>query len=424
MSGGSVSGSMTEVDFYDEAAERAVLGAMLSNYNAVPTASDHVTAEDFYLSTNRRIFTCMARLFSQGREIDTVTVGGCLRKDRDYIHLLAESCPTATNLVEYARIVHEQAQRRRLQHVGHEITALAEKRDEDVDKLVDTAEEKLYTIDPSRKRRAEQARDILHRVMDEVNEQAPTGRIPVGFIAVDELLGGMYPGTLVIIGARPGIGKTSFGLAIAANAAAYGRVLFFSLEMGREELVERLACSRASAKLRHMREHTLEVGEQERLVRAGAEIEKLDLKIDDEPGQTLITVRAACRRERAKSKLALVVIDYLQLMTAGYRTESRFVEVGVMSRELKGLARTLGCPILAISQLNRESEGHWSDGKPRLSHLRESGSIEQDADAVLLLSWPKDKTGFVNVDVAKNRHGPLGEVRLIWTPTYTRFANA
>jgi replicative DNA helicase len=414
---------MTDPLPYDETAERALLGAMLTNKTAVVVAQDFCVADDLFTDSHRRIFSAIVRLFGEGRDIDSVTVGGQLPDERDYLHVLADSCPAASNVGEYARIVHDRAQRRRLLRVGQEIAALAAE-DDDVRKLVDRAEGKLYTIDPSRERQPEQAKDILVRLMDDISEAVPSQSIPTGFASVDELMGGMHPSNLVIIGARPGIGKTSFALAVAANAATLGRVLFFSLEMSRDELVERLACSRASVKLRHVREHSLESEELVRLTRAAGEIEKLDLKVDDEPGQTLLSLRAACRRERSKSEIALVVIDYLQLLTIGYRTESRFTEVSAMSRELKGLARTMGCPILALSQLNRESESHWSDGKPRLSHLRESGSIEQDADAVLLLSWPKDKQGWVNVDIAKNRHGPLGEVQLIWTPQYTRFASA
>jgi len=216
-------------------------------------------------------------------------------------------------------------------------------------------------------------------------------------------------------------------LAIAQHAARHGRVLFFSLEMSRTEIAERLGCSLSSVKLKSLRERNMHPEERARLVSKMADVEKLDMLLEDEPGQTLLSIRATARREASKmgrdKHLKLVVVDYMQLMTLGYRAESRFVEVSAMSRELKGLARSLHCPVLALSQLNRESESYWSDGKPKLSHLRESGSIEQDADIVMLLSWPKDKQGFVNVEVAKNRHGPLGEVQLIWTPQYTRFGN-
>ena len=411
---------MTELPPYDEEAERAVLGAMLQNPNAVPAAQDYLNAEDFYTDKHRQIFQSVTRVWSEGRNLDHITISAELPEQRDYVHLLFDTCYVTTNVTEYARIVHDHAQRRLLLRTGQEIAQLAHRKD-DIKKLVDLAEQKVYGISPTRVRKPEQVKDILARVISEQDDETPTHTLTTGFPRIDELVGGLHDSNLVIVGARPGIGKTSFGLAIAEHAAAAGRVLFFSLEMSRVELAERLGCSLASVSLRNLREHSLQAEELARLCNHMGHVEKLDLLIEDEPGQTLLSVRGTARREASKKHLSLIVIDYLQLMTLGYRTESRFVEVSAMSRELKNLARTLRCPVLALSQLNRESESHWSDGKPRLSHLRESGSIEQDADVVLLLSWPKDKPGFVNVDVAKNRHGPLGEVQLIWTPQYTRF---
>jgi len=414
---------LTELPPYDEESERAVLGAMLSNSNAVPVTQDYLSESDFYLDNHRQIFQTMVKVWSAGHEIDHVTIGAQLPAQKDYLHLLAESSYLATNAAEYARIVRDKSQRRQLLRTGQEIAALAT-HDEDVRRLVDLAEQKVYGIDPQRACKPEQVKDILKRVIEDQDEDVPVESVTTGFPRVDELIGGLRPANLIIVGARPGIGKTSYALAISAAAAKAGRVLFFSLEMSRTDLAERLACSLASVNLRGLREHSLHPEEHVRMMRAAGEVEKMDLLIEDEPGQTLLSIRAACRREASKlgkGKLKLVVIDYLQLMTLGYRAESRFVEVSAMSRELKGLARTLQCPILALSQLNRESESQFSDGKPKLSHLRESGSIEQDADIVMLLSWPKNDKGSVIVDVAKNRHGRLGEVRLNWSSQYKRF---
>ena len=192
-------------------------------------------------------------------------------------------------------------------------------------------------------------------------------------------------------------------------------------------MAARLLCAKSSVKLRHLREHRLEPTEVERIYEAQSYIDNaLDMVIDDTPGQTLLSIRGSVRREAARHALSLVVVDYMQLMTLGYRSESRFVEVSAISRGLKDLARTIHCPVLACSQVNRECEGQWGDGKPHLHHLRESGSIEQDADIVMLLSWPKAEPGeehYVIVAVEKNRHGPLGEVQIIWTPAYTRFSD-
>jgi len=406
---------------YDEEAERAVLGAMLQNPNAVPVAQDRLNAGDFYLDKHRQIFERIVRVFGEGRNLDHITIGAEFPEHRDYLHLLFDSCYVTANTAEYARIVHDHAQRRMLLVTGQEIAGLAHRKD-DIKKLVDLAEEKVYGIDPSRTRKPEQVKDILARVIAEQDQERPLSAIGTGFPRIDELVGGLYESNLIIVGARPGIGKTSFALAVASHAAKFGRSLFFSLEMNRDTMAERLGCSLASVNLRSLREHDLHPEERARLVGKMAEVEKLDLLIEDEPGQTLLSLRGTARREASKTKLSLIVIDYLQLMTLGYKAESRYVEVSAMSRELKNLARTLRCPVLALSQLNRASEDHWSDGKPHLHHLRESGSIEQDADIVMLLSWPKDKPGFVNVDVAKNRHGPLGEVQLIWAACYTRFS--
>lgn len=417
---------MTALPPHDLEAERAVLGAMLTNPGSIPVAQDYICEQDFYLDSHRAIFRSIVTAYANGSEPDHITIGAELPEQKDYLHHLCESFYLSTNVTEYARIVHDKAARRALRATGQEIAELAHS-EEDVRKLVDIAESKVFSISPTRLRRPEQMADVLARVLEEQDEEVPVESVGTGFARLDELIGGLHASDLVIIGARPGIGKTSFALAIASHAARHGRVIFFSLEMNRTQLAERLGCSLSSVNLRSLRERSLHPDERARLVRQMAEVEHLDLLIDDEPGHTLLSVRATARREAAKlghgRHLALIVVDYLQLMTLGYRAESRFVEVSTMSRELKALARTLNCPVLALSQLNRESESHFSDGKPKLSHLRESGSIEQDADIVMLLSWPKDRQGYVNIDVAKNRHGPLGDVELLWTPQYTRFAD-
>jgi len=405
---------------YNEEAEQAVLGAMLTNVSAVPVALDRLSATDFYLGKHGDVFAAVEKLWGQHREIDATIVAAALPDEKDYVHLLSDSCLVATNVGEYARIVHDLAQRRLLLRTGQEIAQLAHSED-DIKALVDRAEQKVFSISPSRHDKPQQAQELLAEILMEQDEGVPADSVPTGFKGVDELLGGLHPCSLVIIGARPGIGKTSFALAIAKNVAKLGRVLFFSLEMGRTDLAERLGCSLSSVNLRHVREHNLHPDERARLTKAMSEVELMDLIFDDEPGQTLHSVRGAARRAASKKPLALVVVDYLQLMRLGQRTESRYVEVSAMSRELKNLARQIKCPVIALSRLNRESESHFSDGRPKLSNLRESGSIEQDADAVMLLSWPKDDKRTVIVDVAKNRHGPLGEVRLNWTPQYTRF---
>jgi replicative DNA helicase len=421
----------TKVDApsWDEEAERAVLGAMLANPTAVPSVTELLVEDDFFHSTHRLLYRKFCAIWAHGKELDPVLACNALPEHRDLIHSLYDGIFTAANVMEYARAVHNEAQRRALRLAGQRIVEFAAGEDE-VPALVDRAEQEVYAINPSRRNQPKQLHEVSARlILDQDTVELATVH-QTGFPRLDDLVGGFRPGNLVILAARPGIGKTALAAHFAAHTAKKGRVLFFSLEMAESELAERLLCAAGSVHLKNMREHRLSDRERVELDRVQARFEKLDLVIDDTPGQTLLSIRGAVRREVARSEVALVVIDYLQLLTLGYKAESRFVEVSTISRELKELARRASCPILALSQLNRESESNFSDGKPKLAHLRESGSIEQDADTVVLLSWPSKKErekdgrdGLVRVDVAKNRHGPIGEVWLRFTPEYTRYGN-
>lgn len=419
---------MKDVVIYDEGAEQAVLGSMLANPTAVPSVSELLVESDFYNSTHGLLYRRFCELWANGKELDPIIASGALPKHKSLIHTLHDGVFTTSNVMEYARAVHNCAQRRALRLAGQKIIELSQG-DGEVPSLVDIAEQEVYAINPYRRNRPKQLFEVSAKV---VADQQTTELVQVhatGFSRLDELVGGFRPGNFVVLAARPGIGKTALAASFAAHTAKSGRVLLFSLEMSETEMAERLLCAGGSIHLKHMREHCLTVDEHAKLVAAQGRFEKLDLVIDDTPGQTLLSIRGAVRREVARKDVALVVIDYMQLLTLGVRSESRFIEVSTISRELKELARRAHCPVLALSQLNRESESNLSDGKPRLSHLRESGSIEQDADCVMLLSWPtkkereNGKDGLVRVDVAKNRHGPLGEVWLRFTPEYTRFGN-
>lgn len=414
--------------WYDRGAEEAVLGAMLANPTAVPAVTEILSEEDFYIPTHRLLYRRFCEIWSEGHELDVVIASSAMPEHRDMIHALHDATIVAANVMEYARAVHNAAQRRAMKAVGQRIIELASA-DEDVPVLVDKAENEVYSLNPYRRNRPKSLADVVERVVDEQDTVNLVTVASTGFARIDALIGGFRAGNLLILAARPGIGKTALAAHFAAHAAKRGRVLFYSLEMSETEMAERLLCAAGSVQLKHLREHCLSDEERERLNAARERFRALDIIIDDTPGQTLLSIRGAVQRESSRRDIALVVIDYLQLLTLGYKSESRLVEVSTISRKLKELARRAQCPVLALSQLNRESESHMSDGRPKLSQLRESGSIEQDADIVMLMSWPTrkeqerdGKSGMIRVDVAKNRYGPLGEVWLGFTPEYTRFS--
>jgi len=246
--------------------------------------------------------------------------------------------------------------------------------------------------------------------------------VSTGFKSIDQYAQGLHDGAFIVVGARPGIGKTCLGLAIAQRVAKEGTVLFFSMEMSASELMERTLSSVACVSLTHMRERKLSPDELASLYSAQGELEERDLRFIDNPNMSVMALKSKVRQHARRFPLALVVVDYLQLMTLGQRAENRREEVSMMSRQLKSLAREVGVPIIALSQLNRMST--FDGTKPDISQLKESGSLEQDADQCWILSWPKMKefggAKSITLDIAKNRHGPLGEVDLIWVPQYTR----
>jgi replicative DNA helicase len=405
----------------DEAAEQAVLGAMLTNENAVAIAQDLLEADDYYLPQHQKIHEAILAAFSADTPIDSVLIGSAC--GHEYVSLLCDAVPSAANVGYYAKIVKDHSRARALVRVGHEIVELGTKRPHDVKVLIDQAEQMVFGLEPPQSKYTSTILEVADRVVRDVEEKVPPVRWRTGFRVVDDVLGGLYAGHLIIIGARPGLGKTALALNFAHSVAQQGPVLFYSLEMSGEELAERYICMLARVNLRSLREHRVDDDKLADVINTLTAAEKSQLTLVSDPGLTLTSLKAQARRMNAKKKLALIVVDYLQLLTIGAKIDNRQSEVATISRDLKILARTLEVPIIALSQLNRENESHWSDGKPKLSQLRESGAIEQDADEVLLLSWPKDRHGEVVVDVKKNRHGPLEEVTLEWTPQYMKFSD-
>ena len=408
-------------------AEMALLGAALSSTHAIEATIDIVSPSDFYLSTHSEIWRAAVRLFDEGKNPDIITVKEFLgeRADADYLGHLADATPAISNAIHYARLVKKSSVLRRLIEVGREVESLGYSQ-EDPEELIDQAEQYVYSLTSARHIDEQPLFDLAAKIIEDARSNEPPPMVKTGFRDLDEKTGGMHDQNMVVIGARPGIGKTALAMHVAIHVAGKFPVAFFSLEMGRGELVERALCSLSRVALRKVRMRSVDDAEVGRLSDALSRLPHNNLTVYDDPQVTMMSLRSRLRRKPAK----LVIVDYLQLMKLGGRPESRYQEVSELSRQLKALAKENKCCVLALSQLNRESEGFMSDGKPKLSQLRESGAIEQDADMVWLMSWPKRKDEDqlahipgheVIIDIAKNRHGPVGEVKLDWLPTYTRF---
>jgi len=401
---------------------------MLTNPNAIGVVTDRVEGKDFAKPLNGVIFRSIVKAWTTNTEsADVVTIGAMFPEDRDYVFTIAEHCPASSNATHYADIVKRTATQRELIRAGQEIVELGYKSEDESQSLLDAAEARVYRLRPNIAGDTSPLAKVAEDIFGECEQGKAPDSVSTGFKALDLQTSGMHYGNLHIIGARPGIGKTCLALNIARNVAAEGTVLFFSLEMSKQELTERILCSISDVTLTCLRSRNLGPGQLASLATASGVIEKLDMEVIDNPSLTLLSLKSRARQFAARKRIKLIVVDYLQLLTHGSKQESRFVEVSSISRDLKALSRELNCPVLALSQLNRESESILSDGIPKLSQLRESGSLEQDADQVWLLSHPQDPTGggsaapYVDIHVAKNRHGSQGTVALPWTPRFQRF---
>ncbi len=428
-------------------AEESLLGAMLLSASAVSAALERVVTSDFYKPAHGHVFDAMQALYIAGQPIDAVTVADELQRlgsldvvgGAEALLRLQQLTPATSNAARYAGIVEEHALLRRLIGVAGEIAEMSYGVPEDVTKALDDAESRVFAVAERRVRdTVEPIRDLLLANLDRLEQlydrgDAITGT-PTGFTDLDELLSGLQPSALVVVGARPAMGKTAFALGLAKHAAAHADapVLFCSLEMGHIELTQRLIAAEARVDSHRLRNGRLGADDWPRITRAVGTLGDAKLWIDDDPALTVMSVRAKARRLRHQlGSLGLVVVDYLQLMSGSSRSsESRQVEVSEISRGLKILARELECPVVALSQLSRNLESRAGDAKrPMLSDLRESGSIEQDADVVMFLYRDEvydpesPDRGTAEVIVAKHRNGPTGTVRLAWLDNYTLFAN-
>ncbi len=418
-------------------AEQSVLGAMLVNPNAIAAAAEVLSPDDFYRDAHRLLYRAVLTLFDRGEEVDVVTLGAQLEREgvleraggRELLHTLAEFVPAAANALHYAGIVREQSVLRSLIRVGNEIAELGYRHPGDTATLLDACEQKVFAIQQQRRvAEFQHIQDVLVRnfeYLDALEREHGVSGVATGFESIDRLTGGLQKSNLVVLAARPGVGKTSLALNIAQHVTTHegNAVAVFSLEMSAQELGERLMCSLARVSSHKLRTGSLSDGDYAKLVQAASELEKTDLYIDDTAGLNMFELRGKARRLHSKRPLTMIVVDYLQLMAGDGRADNRQQEVSNISRALKQLARELEVPVIAISQLNRSPEAR-ADREPQLSDLRESGAIEQDADMVMFLyedpSDPQGK-GTVKLKVAKHRNGPTGLVKLGFVRDYTRF---
>ena len=427
----------------DTQAEQSVLGGMLLSQDAVADVFEYIGSHDFYAPKHELIFSSIYALYGRGEPTDVITVtaeltrtGNLVRAGgADYLHSLTSVVPTAANAGFYAKIVQEKAIMRRLVEAGTSIAAMGYTNEGEVEDLVNQAQAEIYAVGSSAFSEDYVPLNVsLEAAVEEIEFAQKRGGemsgIATGIYELDNLTHGLHGGQLIILAARPGVGKSTLALDFARHAAIKQKqpVLFFSLEMSRAEIALRLLSAEADVRLQNMRAGKVGQDEWKKLANVRGNLNDSPLFIDDSANLTLVEIRAKCRRLASSRGLKLIVIDYIQLLTSGKKVESRQQEVSEFSRSLKLLAKELNVPVIAISQLNRNSE-QKTDKKPEISHLRESGSLEQDADVVILLHREdmgvKDspRAGEADIILAKQRSGPTDTVAVLFQGAYSRFMN-
>jgi len=424
-------------------AESTVLGAVLVDNSAFNSAAELLTRDDFFREPHRRIFDAMATLAERSQPIDAVTLKDELSRrsaleavgGAAYLAALLDGVPRVSNVEQWCRIIKEKAVLRALIHAGNRIVQSAFDAEEDAAAILDQSERIIFDIAERRVRQGfvgigEVVKESF-RTIDQIalSKERLTG-LPTGFVDLDEKTSGLQRGDLVIVAARPAMGKTSLCLNLALNSTQRTgeTVGIFSLEMSREQLILRLMCSDARIDSHRLRTGNLDDKDWARLAQAYARLEQSKIFIDDSANLTPLEVRAKCRRLKAEHGLGLLILDYLQLMSGGTRSENRQQEIASISRSLKGLAKELSVPVIALSQLSRAPEAR-TDRRPQLSDLRESGAIEQDADVVMFIyreeeHKPTDENrGIAELIIGKQRNGPTGTIKLAFLKEYTRFEN-
>lgn len=427
---------------WSQEAEQAVLGAMLLDQDAALLATELVTDEMFYREGHRRLFRAMLGLIERRTVIDPVTLRDELGRrgeldavgGQDYLADLVDAVPTAANLEYHARIVKDKAILRRLIEASTGIITEAYDGRSIASDLLDKAESRIFQI--SQERGSEgfsRLKEMLWPTMERIEALQRSGKsitgVPSGFVDLDRMTSGFQGSELVIVAARPSMGKTAFCLNVATHAAVEGHgVAIFSLEMSRDQLVQRMLTAEARVDSQRVRQGALRDADFTNLARAAGVLQSCPVWIDDTPSLSLLEMRSKARRLKAENDIQLVVVDYLQLMRSPEYAENRVQEISDISRSLKALARELGVPVIALSQLSRASEQRGGERRPILSDLRDSGAIEQDADLVIFIHRAEyydredeSKRGMADIMLAKNRNGPTGDVQLRFSREYTRF---
>ena len=429
---------------HDIEAEQAVIGSMLTDTDAVTSAIEVLKAEDFYREDNKEIYEAILNLYNRSEPIDIITVKAELESmgkfeqvgGLEYLAELPDKVPTTANAMKYIKIVEEKSTLRRLIKTANEIIELGYSPTEEVDDIMENAEKKIFNIMQDKNQKGySPLKDVLVESFTKLEElynrkQHITG-VPSGFIELDYRTAGFHGSDLVLIAARPAMGKTAFALNIATYAAVKANipVAVFSLEMSKEQMVNRILCSEAMVDSNKVRTGKLEEDDWTKLAEAIGPLSEAEMYIDDTPGINIMEIRAKCRKLKLEKNIGLVVIDYLQLIQGtNKRGGSREQEISEISRSLKILAKELNIPVIALSQLSRAAEQR-PDHRPMLSDLRESGAIEQDADIVMFLyrddyyNEDSEKKNIAEVIIAKHRGGSTGTVELLWLGNYTKFVN-
>ena len=425
-------------------AEKSVLGAAMLSKDALADVVDVVKPDDFYQAAHKEIFSIMIDLFTNNVSVDIVTVCEELKKrkaleivgGRAYVASLSSEAPSTSNAAEYAKIVAEKASMRQLIKTAEEIREKGYEESMEAREILDYAENGIFKIAQQRQSSdyapiKEVLVENLAMIDKAIATQGQVVGLSTGFKRLDELTSGLHKSDLIIVAARPAMGKTAFVLNIAQNAAikSGASVLIFSLEMAKEQLGQRLLAMESRVEMQKLKTGNLERNDWERIQMALDSLSKTNIHIDDTPGITILDMKNKCRRLKAEKGLDLIIIDYLQLMNSQGKSDSRQQEISTLSRHLKLLAREMDCPVIVLSQLSRAAEQR-QDHRPILSDLRESGAIEQDADMVMFLYrddyYNKDnseKPGVCEVNLAKHRSGPTETFDLTWVARYTKFSD-
>ncbi len=428
---------------HDIEAEQAVIGSMLTDQEAVYAAIERLKPEDFYREDNKQIYTAILNIYNKAEPIDIITLKAELSSmgkldavgGLEYIVELPEKVPTTANVDRYIKIVEEKSLLRNLIRAANEILSSGYAQEDDVENIVDRAEKKIFDVMQKKSQKGYTTiKDVLvesfTKLEELYNQKEHITGVPTGFAELDKKTAGLHGSELILIAARPAMGKSAFALNIGSYAATRANVpvAIFSLEMSKEQVGNRILCSEALVDSNNVRTGELNDEELGKLAETSGELSQAPIYIDDTPGISVMEIRAKCRKLKLEKNIGLVIIDYLQLIQGSGKTSSREQEIAEISRSLKILAKEIEVPVIALSQLSRAVEAR-PDHRPMLSDLRESGSIEQDADIVMFLyrddyyNEDSEKKNIAEVIIAKQRAGSTGTVDLAWLGKYTKFAN-